>query len=186
VGPGFLFLDPLAPRQPAAGALDLRHWPSVSGAGALGCCGSCPVRSDRHHAREALIWRQVPPRAGDQRVGVSCRRTHHVVHSSNTALPLLALLARLLDMGLEDAILVTITRTVEQKGGRREVADRDSSLGPLLFHALDDLLAPDWRGPARTVTLRAKPRAAREPAGHTAAALAAGTARHRAGRGASG
>jgi hypothetical protein len=40
------------------------------------------------------------------------------------------------------------------------------------LHPLEQGLAPDWRGPARTVTLRAKPRAAREPAGHTAAAAA--------------
>jgi hypothetical protein len=38
------------------------------------------------------------------------------------------------------------------------------------LHPLEQGLAPDWRGPARTVTLRAKPRAAREPAGQTATA----------------
>jgi hypothetical protein len=42
----------------------------------------------------------------------------------------------------------------------------------LRLHPHEQGLPLDWRGPARTVTLRAKPRAAREPAGHTAAAAA--------------
>src|SRR5262249_4116726 len=47
-----------------------------------------------------------------------------------------------------------------------------SPLGTPLLQALENLLAPYWRCSARTVTLRAEPRSPREPAGHSAAALA--------------